>query len=251
MRIASVLLLALSCSVFAQSPANVQRGPDNGPNTFIPGVDVLPLPGMPFTGNDKIVWTRPIEGGGSITAYLESKAVRDGQGRVYRERHGFGPATADPAVTLQDFYILDPVSGTRTVCSKPLRMCHIVPFQPQPGTRLQPVGPFNQGKEYLSRETLGDKWIDNLPVTGTLEKVTISPGAMGNDQILTLSREFWYSPDLKTNVSVLRKDPRTGTQDIRLQINSRGEPDPAIFKVPAGYRIEDNRPAGSPPLPRN
>ena len=60
---------------------------------------------------------------------------------------------------------------------------------------------------------------------------------------MTLTREFWYSPDLQINLSVVRKDPRTGTQEIRVTLRSRSDPDPAALKIPAGYRVIDNRPA--------
>jgi hypothetical protein len=46
----------------------------------------------------------------SITTYLDAKAIRDSQGRLYRERHRFGPANVDPESTLIEFLIDDPVS---------------------------------------------------------------------------------------------------------------------------------------------
>jgi hypothetical protein len=62
-----------------------------------------------------------------------------------------------------------------------------------------------------------------------------------------LSREFWYSPDLKTNLAVTRKDPRVGTQAITLIILSRSDPDPSVFTVPTGYRVQDDRHIARPP----
>ena len=226
-------------SVHAQTAPQVQRGPDGGPSTYVPGIDVLPLPGLPFSANDKTVWTRPIENGGSITTYLVAKVIRDSQGRLYRERHHFGPANVDPESTLVDFSIYDPATRKRTICTRRTHVCRIVGFQPQFSFATQPVGPFDQGRRDLTRESLGDRTMQDLPVTGTLEKVTVAPGTVGNDQLLTISREFWYSPDLKTNLAVTRNDPRVGTQAITLLILSRNEPDASAFAVPAGYTVLD------------
>ena len=66
---------------------------------------------------------------------------------------------------------------------------------------------------------------------------------VGNSQPLVSTREFWYSPDLQVNLAITRKDPRTGTQVIRVGDLSRNEPDPALFKIPAGFVVEKAAPA--------
>jgi hypothetical protein len=98
----------------------------------------------------------------------------------------------------------------------------------------------------ITRESLGHKFADDLPVVGTREIITIAAGAIGNDRNLTLTREFWYSPDLKTNIAATRTDPREGTQVIRLAILSRGEPDPSAFTVPPNSVVADLRGSGKP-----
>ncbi len=113
-----------------------------------------------------------------------------------------------------------------------------------------PVGSFDGGKRVNSRESLGEKMIQDLNTIGTRESVTFAPGTMGNDKSLTISRDLWYSPDLKTNLQVVRSDPRDSTVTIQLNIQSRGEPDPSSFAVPSGYTIV---PPHTPPpvLPSN
>jgi hypothetical protein len=234
-------LTAVASPVRAQSGQQPSRGPDSSTQTRVPGIDVLPLPGMPFTGSDRTVWTRPLAGGGSTTSYLQAKAIRDGQGRLYRERHFFSTADADPATTLHEFSILDPVAHTATVCEPVTHFCHITAYRPQLSFAVQPVGPFDKGRRYLTRESLGNQWIENLAVTGTLETVAVAPGTLGNDQSLAITREFWYSPDLQTNLTVIRNDPREGKQEIHLLLDSRAEPEPSVFAIPAGYRVQDDR----------
>ena len=58
-------------------------------------------------------------------------------------------------------------------------------------------------------------------MVGTRETLTINPGVAGNEQPLVSTREFWYSPDLLTNLAVTRKDPVEGLQVVRLRNVSR------------------------------
>lgn len=200
---------------------------------------------MPFTGIDKIVWTRPAEDGVTITRYAVAKVFRDSQGRVYRENHHFGLENADPQSTLYQFTVRDPVNQTHTICDVASHVCHIVSYQPLLSSTVQPVGPFDQGRRYLTRDRLGDQTMSDLPVVGTIEKTLIQPGTIGNDQRITWSREFWYSADLKTNLAVTRIDS-VGTQAITLTILSRTDPDPSVFAIPAGYKVQNDRHTAPP-----
>jgi hypothetical protein len=244
MRYAAHLLLATLVgisSLQAQSAPQVERGPDGETKTSVPGVEVLPLPGLPFTGRGHTSFTRTAEGGVSLTTYLEANVGRDSQGRVYRERHRFGPQGVDPKTTLFESYVLDPVAHTRTTCFYATHRCNITDYRPKFNFPIRPAGSYDQGQRFLTREALGNQTMEDLPVIGTLEITTYAPGNIGNDQPITSSREFWYSADLKTNLAVTRKDPRDGNVVVHLSIYSRAEPDPAIFATPPGFTVQDDR----------
>jgi hypothetical protein len=49
--------------------------------------------------------------------------------------------------------------------------------------------------------------------------------------------EYWYSEDLRLNMLAIHRDPRTGETTTTVTQVSRREPDPAIFEIPAGYKI--------------
>jgi hypothetical protein len=102
---------------------------------------------------------------------------------------------------------------------------------------LRPVGPLDNGKRTLARENLGNDVMDGINVVGSRETVTINAGVMGNSQALSITREFWYSPELQVNLAITRKDPREGKQVVRVHGVSRSEPDPNLFKVPEGYAV--------------
>lgn len=85
--------------------------------------------------------------------------------------------------------------------------------------------------------------IGGLNVVGTRETISINAGVVGNSQPLVSTREFWYSPDLQVNLAITRKDPREGTQVIRVGDSTRAEPDPSLFKVPAGFVVQGAQPS--------
>jgi hypothetical protein len=234
----------LAVSLPAQTSAPPAHGPDGGTQTFVAGIDVLPFTGLPFSATETIVRVRALADGGTITSTLTAKVLRDSQGRLYRERHRFAAADADPQKTLYEFYVLDPSTHTRTDCTIATKQCVVTPYRPRLSFPEMPVGSFDNGKRTGSREALGEKTIEDLNTIGTRETVTLAPGTIGNDKPLNLSRDLWYSPDLKTNIQVVRTDPRDGVITVQLNLQSRSEPDPSNLAVPAGYRVV---PPHSPP----
>ena len=49
--------------------------------------------------------------------------------------------------------------------------------------------------------------------------------------------ERWYSDDLQMLVKTVNSDPRFGDNTYEFTNVSRGEPDPALFQIPADYKI--------------
>ncbi len=60
---------------------------------------------------------------------------------------------------------------------------------------------------------------------------------MGNDEPMTSIREFWFSEQLGINLRSVVDNPQSGKQVFTVKDLSMSEPDPAFFKVPAGYRV--------------
>ncbi len=236
--------MAFGIGMSGQTGTIAPRGPDAGVTSRVDGVAVLPLPGLPFSGMDRIVWTRPIEGGGATTSYLEANVARDSLGRVYRERHRFGVEGASAASTMLESFVYDPVSGTKTSCWYATRRCSVTAYHPRQQSGAATMGVSRDGLRSVTRQNLGTEEVGGLPAVGTRETTTLQPGAEGNDQTLTMSREFWYSAELQTNLAVTRKDPRQGTQVIQMTVLSRADPDPSVFAVPAGFSVRDDRRAG-------
>jgi hypothetical protein len=218
------------------------RGPDGGTHYFVEGISVLPLPGKPFSGRSTTEWTRTLEDGTVVSTHLFTVVARDSQGRIYREGHKFVPADSNEKSRLIRFKISDPTTHTRTTCYVATHRCEVTEYRAPTSFVPRPSGPFDNGKRVLTRESLGNDVTDGVNVIGSRETVTINAGVVGNSQPLVTTREFWYSPDLQVNLSITRKDPREGTQVIRVSDISRSDPDPALFKVPDGYVVEGAKP---------
>ncbi|MEO6802188.1 MAG: hypothetical protein ABI197_02965 [Granulicella sp.] len=212
------------------------RAPDGSARTMVPGIAVPPIANEPFSAIDHITWTRPSVDGGTTVVYLVSNVARDSQGRVFQEVHRFGPQNADPKTTLTESKATDPVHHIAIVCNYVTHVCVVSPFLPNTTpAQVRPVGPFDNGRRNLNRDSLGERTLDKLRVVGTRETIVINPGTIGNDRTVTSSREFWYSPDLQTNLAVTRQDANGGVQELHLDILSRGEPDPHVFSIPPGF----------------
>ena len=88
-------------------------------------------------------------------------------------------------------------------------------------------------------EDLGAQTIEGVLANGVRTTRTIPAGQIGNEKPLSIVTEVWTSPELKTIVYSKRSDPRMGEQVFRLTNIVRAEPDPALFTVPANFKIVD------------
>ena len=171
--------------------------------------------------------------------------------------------------------IFDPVAKTHTDFTSDNKVAHVVPMPPPlPGASTRSgesglvsvfsgvpaggstggkvgestflvQGPFNssqvgpfEGATDAKTESLGAKTLDGIAVTGTRTTTTIPVGTIGNDKDLVITRESWYSPELKLVVESTQTDPRFGETSYSLSNIKRSEPDPTIFQIPAGYAID-------------
>ena len=217
--VASLWLMSLHLTA-----QEAQRGPDSSTTYHVPGVDVLAIPGKPFSAKSKTEWTRKLDDGSALQLHLTANLARDSQGRVYRERRNFVPGLSNEETRLTHIMIYDPVAKSQTVCIVAAHKCTVSDYHARTSFSEMPAGPFDGGKRYLSRESLGSNTMDGLEVTGTRETVTVNPGTVGNETPLVSTREFWYSTELQTNLAVTRKLPVEGLQVIQLSDVNTNEP---------------------------
>jgi hypothetical protein len=210
--------------------------------------------------------------GSHISQTTTATVARDSDGKTVRiqKLSTIGPWKAgsdssqanSPTLTI----IFDPVAKTHTDYTSDSKVAHVLAIPaPPPGAGTSQARGFAvvaggpAGKEEApiafalqghaesvqlpdnkdaKTESLGNKSIEGVPATGTRETKTIPVGAIGNDKDLAITRETWYSPDLKLVLQSTQTDPRFGETTYSLTNIQRNEPDPSLFQVPAGYKVE-------------
>lgn len=237
------ILLGLSASVvftivpvFAQAPATV-----GAVRTQIQGIEIPPVANAPFSAKIVVTWNQPLVGGGTVSKKYYTLVARDSQGRVRRETREFVPADSSEEPNLRSFTILDPVSGTRTVCTTASLNCATSAFHPgMPLTDDAGAASSNRTSK-VTRESLGQQTINDMPVVGTRETVTNVSGSHGGRRVAITRTEMWYSSDLHMNLSVTRSNPQTGQVTLNVTDLARGEPDSSWFAIPSGYEVSGAR----------
>lgn len=86
-------------------------------------------------------------------------------------------------------------------------------------------------------ESLGEREIEGVATEGTRITMTIPDGGLGNERVVQIVTERWYSPKLKTVVLIERFDPRFGRSVYRLSEIKSIDPAATLFTVPPNYKI--------------
>jgi hypothetical protein len=115
------------------------------------------------------------------------------------------------------------------------------PPAPVPLVLPHPIGAIGVTRRLppAKTEDLGSQVMEGVRVQGTRSTVTIPAGEVGNERPLSTVSERWFSPELGVVVMSRHSDPRLGTTTYRLTDLRRGDPEPALFQVPAGYTVKD------------
>jgi hypothetical protein len=210
--------------------------------------------------------------GTHITQTTTATVARDSDGRTVRiqKLSTIGPwksasnSSQADAPTLTT--IFDPVAQTHTDYNSDINVAHVLAMPALPAKALATGaaggfavisagpgggGPGNVAFAIKARAeageapngdvktaSMGDKAIDGIPVTGTRTTNTIPAGTIGNDKDIVITRETWYSPDLKLVLQSTQTDPRFGETSYSLTNVERSEPVSTMFQVPAGYTVE-------------
>lgn len=265
-RIVILLLTGASCWLWAQQPQQeqtpqepdrrwVKPGPvqDGGVRQVLESIIIPPIPNAPFHATLDTEWVRFAADGGTITFVNERQIARDGRGRIYEERWALVPkfhSNGDIASKLTWIQIADPRLHTLYNCSTDKHVCDLLTYDPttelaaaRPRTPLR-TGTVDHGP--FTMEDLGTRNIAGVDTVGIRETYRIEAGTMGNDQPMTSVKEEWHSQELGINLLSIRSDPMVGKQTFTVVELTTTEPDPQLFELPPGYKINDQR--KNPPI---
>lgn len=235
-----IAAIGLACGVgaFGQMP---------GPG-MARGMGRVPFGPMMGPGHGKTVTNAPysatltnsvvehLDGGNTIQRTTTGQIARDDQGRTFEQitvtRNPFGGTSTPHVLT----FITDPVAGysyvldsaTKTAVQRPLR---------QRSTSTDSAPANRPAKPNVVESELPADSSSGVPATGKLVTHTIPAGSIGNTQDIVSTTQTWYSADLQIVVKSVRNDPRWGQSTFALTNIVTKEPDPSLFKVPAGYTV--------------
>ena len=226
----------------------------------------------PYSAEAVTEMVQTLADGNRIVRTNTSSFYRDAVGRTRREQDVtvIGGLIGSPGharqVTISDpeagvIYFLDPEARTARRLEAPRldlirpRSGGAPPLPPPPGAegvRIEfapavgaSVASFKrEGVEFGTPrvENLGSQTIQGVLAEGMRSTITIEAGKIGNERPIEIVSERWYSTLLKTLVLSRQNDPRYGETTFRLQNMVPGEPDPALFQVPADFKIESEAP---------
>jgi hypothetical protein len=233
-----LLLLFAGAAILPAQQVREQPPQYSGPFTIVPGVFVTPIPGVPFSATVMIESKQPIADGSMETKVTQTMIARDSRGRIRNERHMLMPAGAKGMPPLISVHVFDPATRISYIYN-PATMIAREQAVPPPRTEVVTGG---------NSEDLGYSTLNGMQAKGTRTTRIVPSPVSGTGKPVTVTDETWYSEDLHMNLMEEHTDVRGGKQTVAILSIKRDEPAPALFEVPAGYRIVDMTPPQNPPI---
>lgn len=212
--------------------------------------------GAPYSAESVAESSQTLGDGTHISRQESHTIYRDGEGRVRRES-GEQVWISDPVANVS--YVLDTKQQTarkmplsRSFAFNKMRLdawqSGMQTAQVKAGgsstgsnTRFGVTGgmlTMSKTDQPEKAESLGKQEMEGVEVEGTRTTTEIPVGQIGNDRPLQIVHERWESPELHVTILEKHSDPIVGSTVEKLTSVRRGEPDPALFEVPAGYQVE-------------
>lgn len=242
---ALLLLTSLAAKAQAQSAA---CGP--GQRQFA-WMIVATGSGCPFSGTIDTARVKTLRDGTHVQTDEKNLIYRNSLGIIRYQTYVKQEIDNKQTEALVFDQIIDPVAGFMYVLQWQTRVARRSKLRPQAmnsaadaQSRNSRGGPSGSAPAQKARlrpliENLGTQQMEGLAVVGVRTTRTIPADSEGNDARITTVSDVWTSPEL--GVSILHKvsDPRAGEIVSRMTNVQRLEPDPALFRLAADYRIED------------
>jgi hypothetical protein len=225
---------------------------DGGVRETLESIVIPPKAQAPFTLTLETEWVKALNDGGTITLVNKRQIARDAAGRIYQERWFLVPKNGKAESRMTAIQIADPNTHTLYNCFPLARehTCELTEYAPSTTAIYKmegpPTGPLPGDQGNAIHEELGKQFIAGMETVGTRDSLIYNPGVFGNDRTLTMEREFWYSVQLGINLLSIRSDPRIGKQTFTVTTVVLGEPDAALFELPAGFKVVDRRQSAPP-----
>lgn len=248
--VAAVLVMAPGCvAAGAQNLGVVLVSPPPAPVGVIGGVvssSPTGIKGRPFSLVEKITQVRTLADGTVVTTHREQRQMRDSEGR---SRSEIG-TVKDGQFDLLTVSLMDPVANTETTLLVHSKMAIVRHFQqakpPTPEQEAQAAEFRAKAEAYRKEhpalpsghESLPPETIQGVYATGWRHTLIIPAGREGNDHDIHVVEDTWTSAD-QFRMRSVTDDPRMGKTTMEVTELNRNEPDPALFQIPADYKVTE------------
>ena len=204
--------------------------------------------GAPFSAVGVSETTQTLSDGTHISRKTQVNLYRDSQGRFRKEVTLSGIGPLDASGQPKSFVIIhDPVAGTGYMLEPGAKVAHTMPSSPNGGKgghrgEIGEQAAKDAANSSTKTEDLGKQVIGGISAQGTRYTRTIPIGQMGNDKVLSIVSEKWYSPELQITVMSKHTDPLSGTTTYAVTNIQQQEPAAALFTVPTDYTVQQGGP---------
>jgi hypothetical protein len=210
-----------------------------------------------YSATAKTTFEQHLQDGNTIHGFMRTHMARDGAGRTMFEMGQACVRDENGMLNAQLYVnIFDPATKTtmawnvgNPAMSNIVRVSHV---SGTPRKQLTPEELAARHKALQQRwhvpqsefktDDLGTKTIAGVEAHGSRITRTIPPGEEGNELPLVTTTENWRSEKLGITLSIITDDPRRGKTIFEIEELVQGEPNPAVFAVPEGYKVEDVNP---------
>jgi VWFA-related protein len=233
------------------------RGLGGGRNQLV-SLSIPAIGDAPFSLTLLTTWKMPSNGPvrqvNDNPFYNSRRIVRDSAGRIYQERWSMArdlPNLPDvtnmnePKPQMMSIEISDPVAHVSYDCSVAEKACRETDYRLLSVAYSGSEANQHDGGVETSK-SIGARTIEGIKTEGYQVTTTYTSGASGVTRADSEVREFWYAPRLGIDLIAEVKSPAIGHQTFLVRDLKTAEPDAQYFRVPAGYRVIDERRQAAP-----
>ena len=204
-------------------------------------VFVTPIPNAPFRAIVQVERSRVQPDGSVIKLHTIREIARDSRGRIHNESRTLLPESSNETPKIESVHLYDPSTrvSTRLFPEQHRFFTLTVNHPPNavpPSHLASSAGSNLPRNDYTHEEDLGNREISGISAHGLRESQSVLPEVGDKAKPVEIIDEYWYSEDLRINLVVKHSDPREGSVTLTVSQITRDEPDPALFKVPDGYK---------------
>jgi hypothetical protein len=189
---------------------------------------VTALTGLPYSAEQVLSTEQTLDDGTKLVHESSStKYFRDVAGRTRVDRGTAG------------IEIVDPVAGYSYQVDSEKQVAVRTPIKVK-FAAAQAASMPDKSDSQPAREWLGVQTIDGVATYGVRYTITFPGGSSGADRPTKMVTEGWRSPQLGIDMMTRMWNPRTPDLTTRVKNLQFAESDAALFRVPEGYRIDDD-----------